>query len=445
MKHLAFFIVLISGAISAYAAPLNPIKNSGVGTAITPTMDMHHDDFLLGRIPESRLVDSHHNVDIESVYLQGVNSYEEPETWREEKVSGENSVFIFEIDDSVKNSTKSIFDSLVAHVNALGAEQAIACSGVARECGFYFPRRLIPNQTRQSYYRAFHSFYTLNDGEFYFYSGRLNWEGEQYAIALTVSRYRQSNIQYALDILREEDHVIEPLVTASSTIKEAIDSEGKVVLGGLYFEMDKTELRQASNVALEEIATYLKHESTATFKVVGHTDSTGGDDYNLNLSQGRAREVVSRLVEDYAISADMLVAVGAGETQPVESNHSILGRSKNRRVELVLLSAEINENDSIIIDSPDEDYKGSDSGVGEFEVDTDFEDERNRMERTESEYPVDHSIDSSNDFDPIDNESNSVGSGFTDDGYTEDDVVYEADVYGEVDVENIGEEDSEES
>ena len=69
--------------------------------------------------------------------------------------------------------------------------------------------------------------------------------------------------------------------------------------------------------------------------IVGHTDNPGGFDYNMSLSQRRAKSVVDQLVQSYGIAPDRLRPVGAGMIAPVAPNDDEAGRSKNRRVEIV--------------------------------------------------------------------------------------------------------------
>ena len=68
--------------------------------------------------------------------------------------------------------------------------------------------------------------------------------------------------------------------------------------------------------------------------MAGHTDSSGDDAYNLDLSQRRSEVVRSYLVSK-GLNADMFSAHGYGEERPVESNATAAGRAENRRVELL--------------------------------------------------------------------------------------------------------------
>ena len=72
-----------------------------------------------------------------------------------------------------------------------------------------------------------------------------------------------------------------------------------------------------------------------TVRIEGHTDSDGDDEYNRQLSDGRARAVRAYLVE-HGVEAARLEAVGYGETQPIADNLSASGRQQNRRVEVII-------------------------------------------------------------------------------------------------------------
>ena len=71
----------------------------------------------------------------------------------------------------------------------------------------------------------------------------------------------------------------------------------------------------------------------ATLTIEGHTDSVGKDDFNMTLSQKRAESVRQYLIGK-GISDARLISVGFGETKPIATNNTSLGKAKNRRVEL---------------------------------------------------------------------------------------------------------------
>jgi ligand-binding sensor domain-containing protein len=95
------------------------------------------------------------------------------------------------------------------------------------------------------------------------------------------------------------------------------------------------DVKPESDPALQEIAKLLKQDSKLKIYVVGHTDSQGTLNYNMDLSQRRSEAVVRSLTTQHGIVSSRLMAKGLGPLAPVESNDSDAGRAKNRRVELV--------------------------------------------------------------------------------------------------------------
>ena len=80
----------------------------------------------------------------------------------------------------------------------------------------------------------------------------------------------------------------------------------------------------------------MKQNPDLKVAVVGHTDSTGDFNYNLKLSERRAKAMVEALVKD-GVAANRLAGVGVGPLSPVAPNDTPEGRAQNRRVELVLI------------------------------------------------------------------------------------------------------------
>lgn len=120
-----------------------------------------------------------------------------------------------------------------------------------------------------------------------------------------------------------------------ATLTEDLGKQGFVVIEGIYFDTDKTELKPESKPAIDEVAKLLKERPVLKLYVVGHTDMQGSFSHNMNLSEGRAKAVVTRLVSEHGISAERLEGRGVGPLSPVASNSKEGGRAKNRRVVLV--------------------------------------------------------------------------------------------------------------
>ena len=112
-----------------------------------------------------------------------------------------------------------------------------------------------------------------------------------------------------------------------------------VTLGDVLFETGETDLREDAHASLVEVVDLLQTEPDKKIRIEGHTDSVGSADFNLRLSEARAQSVMKALV-GLGIAADRVTAVGLGEDFPIASNDTEEGRSKNRRVDVILLDAQ---------------------------------------------------------------------------------------------------------
>lgn len=124
-----------------------------------------------------------------------------------------------------------------------------------------------------------------------------------------------------------------------SEIKAKETKRGYVVtLGDILFEIDKADLTAGGMQNLLRLAAFLKEFPDREVAIEGHTDSTGSEAYNLDLSQRRAESVRRFLIKN-GIAPDRIMARGYGEVYPVAPNDTAAGRQHNRRVEIVILRA----------------------------------------------------------------------------------------------------------
>ena len=117
--------------------------------------------------------------------------------------------------------------------------------------------------------------------------------------------------------------------------------EGLVVTfdSGLLFDFDSDQLRAESKKNLDNLASSLKDFGDSKLLIVGHTDSQGSDDYNLDLSRRRAAAAASYL-ESRNVSAARVQTSGRGETEPIGTNDTDAGRQQNRRVEVAIYASD---------------------------------------------------------------------------------------------------------
>lgn len=114
-----------------------------------------------------------------------------------------------------------------------------------------------------------------------------------------------------------------------------------MTLGDVLFDVGQANLKSGGVRVVSQLAGYLSANPQRKVSVEGHTDSTGGDEYNQQLSERRAESVKATLV-GAGVSPDRVLTQGFGEAFPVAGNESASGRQLNRRVEIVLSDEEGN-------------------------------------------------------------------------------------------------------
>ncbi len=114
-------------------------------------------------------------------------------------------------------------------------------------------------------------------------------------------------------------------------------TEGKLSTTGIKFDSGSDQIKPESYGTLKEIADVLKENSNVRIKIIGHTDSDGSADANLELSKKRAASVKSALVKEFGIDAGRMETDGKGQNEPVDTNNTPQGKANNRRVEFIKL------------------------------------------------------------------------------------------------------------
>jgi outer membrane protein OmpA-like peptidoglycan-associated protein len=106
---------------------------------------------------------------------------------------------------------------------------------------------------------------------------------------------------------------------------------------GILFDVNKSDLRPEAQTNLADLATILNKYSDTNILIEGHTDATGSEDYNLDLSKRRAQSVANYLSLQQVIATRFTI-MGYGETQPIADNETAEGRQANRRVEIAIMA-----------------------------------------------------------------------------------------------------------
>ncbi|MEM1175251.1 MAG: OmpA family protein [Pseudomonadota bacterium] len=106
--------------------------------------------------------------------------------------------------------------------------------------------------------------------------------------------------------------------------------------GNVTFATDSSDLSPAFFEVLNSVGKVMSEFESTVVEVAGHTDSTGSDAYNQQLSQRRAQSVATYL-SSQGVNSQRLITVGMGESRPMADNSTASGRAANRRVEITMV------------------------------------------------------------------------------------------------------------
>ncbi len=130
---------------------------------------------------------------------------------------------------------------------------------------------------------------------------------------------------------------IAPAAQVENDLGNRLIQQGHAVLRDLEFATGASDLDVGSYASLQTLAEVLEARPELRIALVGHTDSVGGLDGNIALSQRRAQSVRRRMIDSYGIDGARMEAEGMGYLAPIASNLEETGREENRRVEVIVL------------------------------------------------------------------------------------------------------------
>ncbi len=183
---------------------------------------------------------------------------------------------------------------------------------------------LVVNSVRNDRY-----FYNCRDKEIaYISSDRFDGKGKEDIYVL-----------YHIDVPEEVEMMETPAVEQSI---ENMEVDEVLIIPNIYFEFDSEILLESSYETLDFLVEQMKAFPNIVIEISGHTDNTGTEEYNMNLSTNRAASVVIYLNEK-GIPSENLSSKGYGESAPIDNNETEEGRSINRRVEMKILESMDND------------------------------------------------------------------------------------------------------
>jgi len=140
----------------------------------------------------------------------------------------------------------------------------------------------------------------------------------------------------ATDAGRQKNRRIEAIIDCAFDVQQITPPERLCMSLVLDFDSGKADVKAQYLDEIAKVADYLKQYPTTTAVIEGHTDNVGNPENNMKLSQQRAENVVTFLVDKFGIDRSRLSAKGYGSTRRVSYNNTPEGRQQNRRISAVI-------------------------------------------------------------------------------------------------------------
>jgi len=129
-----------------------------------------------------------------------------------------------------------------------------------------------------------------------------------------------------------------PSARSDTHVERQLVDAGRAQAYGIFFDFGAATIRPGFEEVIQSIADTLTRHPSWSLEIQGHTDNIGNAPANRTLSERRAAAVRTALIERYKVDGARLTAVGFGDSQPTDNNDTLIGRARNRRVELVRLT-----------------------------------------------------------------------------------------------------------
>ncbi|HPZ36407.1 MAG TPA: OmpA family protein [Bacteroidales bacterium] len=144
------------------------------------------------------------------------------------------------------------------------------------------------------------------------------------------------DIVYQSTYVAAKDSITAPVIKLEMEV-QPIEVGKHYRLHNIYFAFNSADILANSQKVLDEFIVFLNDHPTLQISIEGHTDNVGSDEFNLILSENRAKAVYNYLVNN-GIDANRLQYKGFGESSPIATNETEEGRAMNRRTEFVILN-----------------------------------------------------------------------------------------------------------
>jgi outer membrane protein OmpA-like peptidoglycan-associated protein len=168
---------------------------------------------------------------------------------------------------------------------------------------------------------------------------------ENYARAIDLGQQGYDHIVAAIERGKEIEAVETQILEAATTVPDAETSrteKGALIrFSGDLFQQGSSEINPKFFPKIGQLAEILKMFADYNVRIEGHSDSSGGTAVNLRITQRRADAFMKYLAEKCDVPRERMMAIGLGEDHPIADNSLQVGRDKNRRIDTILLTREL--------------------------------------------------------------------------------------------------------
>lgn len=159
-----------------------------------------------------------------------------------------------------------------------------------------------------------------------------------FTLAAAPAFAQQSEMDRAETELRD---AMAPAASAGAAVERVSPTEVRVRMpSDITFDFNRADVKYEFVPRIREVARTLSRYPRMSVTVIGHADAIGSDEYNLRLSERRARSV-GDVLNDNGVNARRIDTTGMGELEPIATNATEWGRAQNRRVEIRIASGAV--------------------------------------------------------------------------------------------------------
>ncbi len=166
-----------------------------------------------------------------------------------------------------------------------------------------------------------------------------------YAHTITVGQQSYDDLMAAIEKGKEIEAVEARILDAAAAIPDAetdrTEKGALIRFSGNLFKQGSSEINPQFFPKIRQLAEVIKTFVDYKVQIEGHSDSSGGTGVNLRLTQKRADAFMKYLTEKCGVPLERMTAIGLGEAHPIADNNFKVGRDKNRRIDTILLTREL--------------------------------------------------------------------------------------------------------